>query len=75
MEIVNPRKKQKGNPLFIGYRKRMIEMFVECARFNTRLKIADQATMIFKEGWFSDLETQEICRQISHEDYAQEPLT
>ena len=44
-----------------GYRKRMIEIWQECAKFQTTSqRLADQVRTIIKKGWFSDLELQEI---------------
>ena len=44
-----------------GYRKRMIEIWQECASFQTTSQsLADQVRTIIKKGWFSDLEILEI---------------
>ena len=43
--------------------------------FNTSQRLADQASMILMEGWFSYLKIIEICRQVSREKYSQEPST
>ena len=49
------------NPTQRGYRKRMIEIWEEYARFKTTSQgLADQARTIIKKGWFSDLEILEI---------------
>ena len=47
------------------YRKRMIKIWIEFARFKrTILRLADQVWTITKIGWFSDLEILEIYQQI-----------
>ena len=53
--------------------KRMIKIWTESARFNaTSRRLAKQARMILKKGWFSDLELQEICKQVNREEYQQD---
>ena len=48
----------RSNPTRWGYRKRMIEIWQDCASFQTTSqRLADQAKTIMKKGWFSDLET------------------
>ena len=43
----------------------MIEIWVESARFDTTSqRLADQARIILKKVWFSELEILEICQQI-----------
>ena len=50
----------RSNPSRRGYRKRMIEIWQECASFQTTSqRLADQVKTI-KKGWFSDLEILEI---------------
>ena len=40
-----------------GYRKTIIEIWEECAKFQkTSLRLADHVRTIIKKGWFSDLE-------------------
>ena len=39
-----------------GCRKRMIEIWQECANFQTSQCLDDQLRTITKKGWFSDLE-------------------
>ena len=59
-----------------GYRKRMIEIGAECTRFNTTNKrLADQARMILKKGWFSNFEILEICQQVNREENQQDLTT
>ena len=53
----------KSNPTQIVFRKRIIEIWAESA---------DQARIILKKGWFSDLELQEICDQVNREEYEQD---
>ena len=36
-------------------------------------RLADQAIMILKEGWFYDFEILEICKQVNREGYEQDP--
>ena len=57
----------RGNPTQIGYRKRMIEIWQECADFQTSQKLADQVRTIIKKGWFSDLEILKIHQKINNE--------
>ena len=46
-----------SNPSQRGYRKRMIEIWQEWAKFQTTSqRLADQVRSIIKNGWFSDLE-------------------
>ena len=46
----------KGNPSQRGYKERMIEIWQECANFQTiSQRLADQFRKIIKMGWFSDL--------------------
>ena len=54
----------RSNPTLRGYRKRMIEIWQECAWFQTASqRLADQVRTIIKKGWFSDLEIQVICQK------------
>ena len=58
----------RSNPTQRGYRKRMIEIWPECARFQTTSQtLADQVRTIIKKGWFSDLEIPEIYQKINNE--------
>ena len=51
----------------------MIEIWAESARFNiTSQKLADQARIILKKGWFSDLEILEIYEQVNREENQQD---
>ena len=51
----------RRNPSQRRYRKRMIEIWQECAKFQTTSqRLADQVRTIIKKGWFSDLEILEI---------------
>ena len=56
------------NPLQRRYRKRKIEIWQECASFQTTsLRLADQVRTIIKKGWFSNLEILEIQKGINNE--------
>ena len=57
----------RSNPTQRGYRKRMIEIWQECASFQTSQKLTDQVRTIIKKGWFSDLEILEIHQKINNE--------
>ena len=58
----------RSNPSQRGYRKRMTEIWQECARFQTTSKrLADQVRTIIKKGWFSELEILEIHQKINNE--------
>ena len=51
----------RSNPSERGYRKRMIEIWQECANFQTTSqRLADHVNTIIKKDWFSDLEILEI---------------
>ena len=53
-----------------GYRKRMIEIWQECANFHTtRQRLANQVRTIIKKGWFSDLEMLEIHQKTHKQNY------
>ena len=66
----------RSNPTEREYRKRMIEIWVEFARFKTKNpRLADQVRTIIKKCWFSDLEILEFHRQIYRETYQQSPNT
>ena len=47
----------------------MIEIWVESAKFNTSLRLADEARLILKKGWFSDLKILKVCGQVNREEY------
>ena len=65
-----------SKPTLKGYRKRMMDIWEECACFTTTSQIlADQSRIIIKKGWFSDLEILEIYQQINRETYQQYPKT
>ena len=59
----------RSNPTQRGYRKRMIEIWLECASFHTTSqRLSDQVrTMIIKKGWFSDFEILEIHQKINNQ--------
>ena len=53
-----------------GYRKRMIEIWQECVKFQTTSqRLADQVRTIIKKGWFSDLKLLEIHQKIHTQKY------
>ena len=57
-----------SNPTRRGYRKRIIEIWQECASFLTKQRIADQVKIIIKKDWFSDREMHlEIHQKINNE--------
>ena len=65
-----------SNPLQRGYRKRMIEVWQECAKFQTTTqRLADQIRTIIKRGWFSDLELLEIHQKTHKQNYNTVPDT
>ena len=52
-----------------GYRKRMIEIWQECASFQTTSqRLADQVRTIIKKGWFSDLEILDVHQKTNTQD-------
>ena len=53
----------------------MTEICAESIRFNTSQRLADQARMLLKKGWFSNLEILEIYQQVNREKYQQDPTT
>ena len=53
----------------------MINIWGEFYRFKTSQRLAGQAWMIIKQGWFSDLEILEIHQQINGETCQQYPNT
>ena len=56
------------NPTQRVYRKRMIEIWQECASFQTTSRRhADQVRTIIKKGWFSDLDILEIQQKMNNE--------
>ena len=60
----------RSNPSQRGYRKRMIEIWQECAKFQTTSqRLADQVRTIIKKGWFSDLEILEIHQKTHKQNY------
>ena len=66
----------RSNPSQRGYRKRMIQIWQECASFQiTSQRLADQVTTIIKKGWFSDLEILEIHQKTNKQDYNTVPAT
>ena len=51
----------------------MREIWGESAKFHTTSqRMDDQARLILKKGWFSDLEKRKICEQIIREEYAEQ---
>ena len=66
----------RSNPTKRGYRKRMIEIWTEFARFKTiNQKLNDQVWTIRRNGWFSDSEILEIHQQIYRQIHQQSPNT
>ena len=55
----------RSNPIQRGYRKRMIEIWKECACFQAT-SLADQVRTIIKRGWLSNLEILEIHQKINN---------
>ena len=59
-----------------GYRKRMINIWQECAKFQTTSqRLADQVRTIIKKGLFSDLELLEIHQKTHKQNYNTAPDT
>ena len=56
----------KSNPSQRGYRK--IEIWRECASFQTSQGLADQVKTIIKKRWFSDLDILEIHQKTQKQD-------
>ena len=60
----------RSNPSQRGYRKRMIEIWQECAKFQTfNERLTDQVRTIIKKSWFSDLELLEIHQRTHKQNY------
>ena len=58
-----------SNPSQRGYKKRMREIWQECASFqNTSQRLADQVRTIMEKGWFSDLEILDIHQKTQLQD-------
>ena len=57
----------RSNPILIGYWKRMIEIWQECANFQTSQRLAEQFRTIIKKAQFSDVEILEIYQKINIE--------
>ena len=53
----------------------MMEIRAESTKFNTSLRIADQARMILKKSLFTDLNMLEKWGKVSLKEYAQEELS
>ena len=52
-----------------GYRKRMIEIWQECASVQTTSeRLADQLRIIIKKGWLSDLDILDIHQKTKKQD-------
>ena len=49
----------------------MSEIWTESAKFDTIHRLVDQARLILKKGWLSDLEILEICGQVNREEHIQ----
>ena len=64
----------KSNPVQRCHIKRMSEIWVEPAKFKTSPRFIDQARIILKKSWFSDLEILKIFGHLSCEVYEQSPL-
>ena len=58
----------RSNPSQRGYRKRMIEIWQECASFQTNQRLTDQVRTIIKKALFSDLEILEIHQKRQKQD-------
>ena len=59
----------RSNPSRREYRKRMIEIWRECASFQTTSqRLADQGRTVIKKRWFSDLEILEIHQKTQKQD-------
>ena len=66
----------RSNPSQRGYRKRMIEIWQEYAKFQTTSQgLADQVRTIIKKGWFSDLELLETHQKTHKQNYNTVPDT
>ena len=66
----------RSNPSQRGYRKRMIEIWQECAKFQTTSqRLANQVRTIIKKGWFSDLELLEFHKKTHKQNYNTVPDT
>ena len=66
----------RSNPSQRGYRKRMIEIWQECANFQTTgQRLADQVRTIISKGWFSDLEVLETHQKTHKQNYNTVPNT
>ena len=58
----------KGEPSKRGYRKRMIGIWNEIGVFETsEQRLADQARAIRRNGWLSEVELEEIKRELRHD--------
>ena len=65
----------RSNPSQRGYRKRMIEIWQECAKFQrTSQRIDDQVRTIIKKGWVSDLQILEIHPKTQKQNHNTVPL-
>ena len=59
----------RSNPSQSGHRKRTIEIWQECASFQTTSqRLTDQVRTIMKKGWFSDLEILDIHQKTQSQD-------
>ena len=58
----------RTNPIQTGHRKRMVEIWEECARFKTTSqRLAGQVRRMIKKGWFFDLEILQIHQRVNRE--------
>ena len=58
----------RSNLTLREYRKKIIEIWQECARFQTtNQRLVDQVRTIIKKGWFSGLEILEILQKTNSE--------
>ena len=66
----------RSNPSQRGYRKGMVEIWQECAKFQTTSqRLADQVRTMIKKGWFFDLEILEIHQKTHKQNYNTVPDT
>ena len=64
----------KSNPTQRECRKWMVEIWTESAKYNTSQRLTDQARLILKKSWLSDLDTLEICGQVNCWEHIQRGL-
>ena len=61
----------KSNPKQGGKWIWMMDIWSESAKSHNSQRLTDQAKLILKEGWYSDLEKREKCVQVNREQYTQ----